>query len=267
MAVDRHRGSLGRPSLLAVLLMLFHCGAAQFCSFWNTGCVDPVAQTAVSLQFQPVFPDPVTFFYGFDASPLGKGEGPMTKVAYWLRYQDNHVNHDAVDANRTSEVALRIGNITGVPSGGNNGCDGIWGPPCSEDLKGSLRNTMFHMATSGEYHHKPLEAALAHMIAWPPTLETCPPQMFEVASIPVQEFVLESMPDQRVSVMTPGTSGHPWQIWYLDDMTTQSQASEVAVGIISRAPSYNGPPPLSPDDIQVQLICLQAPSGRSSGSD
>lgn len=186
MASDRHHGSLFRPAFIGVLLMLFHCGAAQFCSFWNTGCVDPVAQTAVSLGFQPVFPDPITLFYGFDTSPSGKGEGPMTKVAYWLRYQDSRVSHDAVDANRTSEVALRIGNITGVPSGGNNGCDGIWGPPCSEDLKGILRNMMFHMAASGEDYHKPLEAALAQMIASPPTLDTCPPQMFDVASIPVQ---------------------------------------------------------------------------------
>jgi hypothetical protein len=194
MAFDGHHGSLFRPSILGVLLLLLHCGAAQFCSFWTTGCIDPVAQTAVSLDFQPIFPDPVTLFYGFDASVSGKGEGPMTKVAYWLRYQDNHVNHDAVDGNRTSEIALRIGNITGVPSGGNNGCDGIWGPPCSEHLKGILRGTMFHMATSGEYHHKPLEAALAQMIAWPPKLESCPPPMFDVASIPVQ-----GMPPSPVS--------------------------------------------------------------------
>ena len=47
-------------------------------------------------------------------------------------------------------------------------------------------------------------------------------------------------------------------------MSAHKQASQVAVGIISRAPSYNSAPPDSPNDIMVDLVCLQAPSGGSS---
>lgn len=114
-------------SILLTVLALLHCGSAQMCSFWESGCIDPLAQTAVPIDFSPLFPDPITFFYAFDELISGKGQGPMTKTSYWLRYQDRNINKDAVTSNRTSEIALRVGNLTGTPSGTTNGCDGIWG--------------------------------------------------------------------------------------------------------------------------------------------
>lgn len=67
--------------------------------------------------------------------------------------------------------------------------------------------------------------------------------------------------------MPPGSGAWPWQVWYLDNMNAHNQASQVAVGIISRAPSYNSSPPDGPDDIMVELVCVQAPSsGSSKGS-
>jgi hypothetical protein len=33
-----------------------------------------------------------TLYYGFDVSSSGKGEGPMTKTAFWLGYQNNNIN-------------------------------------------------------------------------------------------------------------------------------------------------------------------------------
>ena len=66
--------------------------------------------------------------------------------------------------------------------------------------------------------------------------------------------------------MPSGSGERPWQVFYLDDMTDHQQASQVAVGIIIRSPSYNSPPPMSPDEIQVELVCLQAPQIPPSGS-
>lgn len=74
------------------------------------------------------------------------------------------------------------------------------------------------------------------------------------------------MPDQQVTVMKAGTGYHPWQVWYIDGMTDSQQASQVAVGIVSRAPCFDSNPPTSPDDIQIELVCLQAPQGPPSGS-
>lgn len=78
-------------------------------------------------------------------------------------------------------------------------------------------------------------------------------------------FAKEST-DQNVTVMSPGSGDHPWQVWYLDDMTADKQASQVAVGFITRGPSYNSPPPMSPNDIQVELVCVQAPQRPPSGA-
>jgi hypothetical protein len=79
------------------------------------------------------------------------------------------------------------------------------------------------------------------------------------------------VPQQNVTVMTPGSGYNPWQVWYIDDMTSRQQASQVALGIITRSPTYDSEPPHSPDDVQVELVCMQAPrappSGSSSNSD
>lgn len=169
--------------LLVVLLQLV---SAQYCSFWNTGCIDSLAQTAVRFDLNPLFENPVTLYYSFDGSLSGKGEGPMTKTAFWLGYPSKNVNKNAVDSNRTSEIGLRIGNMTGTPSGANNGCDGIWGSDCSRDFKSALQHSMYVLAKSGEYYSKPLEVALSQMLKNPPQLPSCPPPILDVASIPVQ---------------------------------------------------------------------------------
>ena len=169
--------------LLVILLQLV---SAQYCSFWNTGCIDSLAQTAVRFDLNPLFENPVTLYYSFDGSLSGKGEGPMTKTAFWLGYPSKNVNKNAVDSNRTSEIGLRIGNMTGTPSGANNGCDGIWGSDCSRDFKSALQHSMYVLAKSGEYYSKPLEVALSQMLKNPPQLPSCPPPILDVASIPVQ---------------------------------------------------------------------------------
>ncbi|KAJ6093486.1 hypothetical protein N7486_008775 [Penicillium sp. IBT 16267x] len=285
MASCQGIGQLSWPWILLVAFTLLRCGSAQFCSFWNNGCIDPLAQTAVAFSFPPLFLDSITLFYSFDSSSSGKGEGPMTKTAFWLGYQDHNMNPQVVDANRTSEIALRVGNLTGTPMGPNNGCDGIWGGHCSHDIKTALQATMFQLATSGDYYHQPLATALDQFMMTPPELPSCGAPVFDVAAIPVQgmsrlfviaefftdssllDFAYEQAPSREVTIMKPGSSYHPWQVWYLDRMTDIQQASQVAVGIVSRCPSFDSHPPLSPDDIQIELVCLQAPQGPTgSGS-
>ena len=91
------------------------------------------------------------------------------------------------------------------------------------------------------------------------------PSQFYVLTFP--DFARERVPDQNVTIMPPGSGAWPWQVWYLDNMNAHNQASQVAVGIISRAPAYNSAPPDGPNDIMVELVCVQAPSsGSSKGS-
>ncbi|KAJ5684236.1 uncharacterized protein N7477_000581 [Penicillium maclennaniae] len=265
MAFNSGLSPIVQSWVLLLLLALLQCSSAQFCSFLNNGCIDPLAQTAVSFDFQPLFTDPIYFYYGFDASSSGKGKGPMTKTGFWLRYQDRHVNKNAINHNLTSEVALRVGNMTATPSGTSNGCDGVWGTRCSNDIKFAIQQTIFLLSSSGQYYDRPLERALEHMMLVPPHLPNCVSFVFDVATIPVQEFAREGT-DQNVTVMPSGSGDRPWQVFYLDDMTDHQQASQVAVGIITRGPSYDSAPPMSPDEIQVELVCLQAPQSPPSGS-
>ena len=172
--------------LLLAVLALLPCSVAHFCSFWNNKCIDPLAQTAQRVDVSPPFFEPVTFFYAFDSSASGKGEGPMTKTAFWLRYEKSSLNTYGVRANYTSEVALYLRNLTGPPSGTNNGCDGIWGPSCSRDIKFALRKTIFGLITSDEHYEKPLETALGRLTTSAPRLPSCGASLFDVASIPVQ---------------------------------------------------------------------------------
>lgn len=178
-------GSVVLPWILLIETALLQCGAAHFCSFWNNGCIDPLAQTAVQLDFQPLFPDPVTLYYRFDSIIPTRVEGSTTKNAFWLLYHDLRINKDAVDSNRTSEIALYVGNLTGTPSGTNNGCDGIWGPPCSQKIKTAIQRTMLRLHTLDDYY-KPLESALAEIMLMPPSFPNCGEPVFNVASTPVQ---------------------------------------------------------------------------------
>ncbi|KAJ5239894.1 hypothetical protein N7468_004513 [Penicillium chermesinum] len=266
MACFQGLGLRVQPWVVLAILALLQCGSAQFCSFWNNNCIDPLAQTAVPFDFQPLFNDPISLYYSFDSSSSGKGEGPMTKTAFWLGYEDRKINPYAVNSNRTAEVALRVGNFTGTPAGTTNGCDGIWGKSCSRDIKNTLQAAIFQLTTSEGHWSQPLATALDQLMTNQPDLPSCGAPVFDVASIPVQDFAYERTPDQQVTVMKAGSSYRPWQVWYLDGMTAHQQASQVAVGIISRAPSYDSSPPTSPDDIQIELVCLQAPQGPPSGS-
>ncbi|PWY75131.1 hypothetical protein BO70DRAFT_296489 [Aspergillus heteromorphus CBS 117.55] len=260
-------GWIMRPclSLLLLLAALIQPGTAQVCSFWSGSCLDALAQTAVTFGFPPLFEGSLTLYYGFDATSHGKGQEPMTKVSYWLGY-GAVINNSVIDANRTSEIAMRIGNLTGTPSGHNNGCDGVWGAQCSADLKAMLKQALYGVTTSGAYYNYPLDTVLSEMLINKPYLSNCPPPLFDVAAIPSTAFAQETDTDLTATIQTAGTSDDPWKTWFIDNVTANEQAEQVAVAFLSRAPSYNGLPPDTEDDIQVELICTQAPSSGGSSS-
>lgn len=258
-----------RPITLLLLLLwttFLHLTSAQLCTFWDGGCVDPLAQTAISLDLPPLFLEDVNLYYAYDANSQGKGHGPMTKVSYWLRY-GREINSSAITTNRTSELSLRVGNLTGTPSGNNNGCDGIWGPRCSRDLKNLLSGAIYELATEGEYNSNPLQTVLNQMHSTPPYLENCPPQFFDVQSAPVIRFAQESKPERTATIQTAGSNLSPWKTWYIDRMSALQQAEQIAVAIFSRSPSDDSPPPKSKDDVRIELACLQAPSGNTFNED
>ncbi|RLL97386.1 hypothetical protein CFD26_104129 [Aspergillus turcosus] len=251
--------------LLILVLAALPSTIAQFCTFWDGGCVDPLAQTAVNFDFPPLFLDDITLYYGFDANPSGKGQEPMVKASFWLSYDPQRIDSAAITANRTSEIAFRVGNLTGTPSGPSNGCEGVWGPDCTRDLKELLKGAIYELSTKGDYTY-PLQTVINQMLVNPPFLENCPPSFFDVQSFPVQPFAQETEPDKTATIQTPGFGGSPWKTWFIDNMTSSLQAQQVAVAILSRAPSSSAYLLHGKDDITVELVCIQAPSSGSSSS-
>ncbi|KAH3117550.1 hypothetical protein KXV82_007056 [Aspergillus fumigatus] len=262
MSLQLGSASVFRPgwalSILVVLAAL-PSAIAQFCTFWDGGCVDPLAQTAINFDFPPLFLDDLTLYYGFDANPSGKGQEPMVKASFWLAYDPHRIDSTVITANRTSEIAFRVGNLTGTPSGSSNGCDGVWGPQCTHDLKELLKGAMYELTIKGDYTY-PLQTVISQMLVNPPVLSNCPPPFFDVQSLPVLPFAQESEPDKTAMIQTPGFGGSPWKTWFIDNMTSSQQAEQVAVAILSRAPSSNTYSMHGKDDIMVELVCIQAPS-------
>lgn len=277
------KGSLCYCWTLLALVLFLQPAVAQLCTFWHNNCVDPLAQTAVSVSFRPLILRDISLYYAYDANPDGKDGSSMTKTSFWLTWNYPRVDKSVVTANRTSEIGLRFGNLTGTPGGTNNGCDSVWGTACSKELKDYLKAAIYDLSVGGEHYSQPLETVLNHLTNSRPSIGSCPPQIFDVNNIPVEGmydcslsrtllcsnvltilatvFAQERVPEQYVTLRSPGSMFDPFKTWYVNNTTASDQADQVAVAILSRGPSYHSEPPRSPDDVQIELACLQAPEG------
>lgn len=85
-------------------------------------------------------------------------------------------------------------------------------------------------------------------------------------TLSVTVFAEETVPDQEATLRSSGSIDDPFKTWYIDNMTAKQQAEQVAVAILSRAPTYDSTPPDSEDDIQIELACMLAPASGSSSS-
>ena len=176
-------------SILVLLILVCRPVVASLCPFWNSGCVDPIAQTAFPLDLQPLFPGPLSLYYAYD-SYNSQSDGPVTKTAFWLQYGLNRINSSAIDADRTLEIGMRMGNFTGTPSGGHNGCDGIIGPECANTIEETLQRGIYQLLLGEGQQTNPLQTALGKMQASPPANLSCVPSFFSVQNFPVmREFL------------------------------------------------------------------------------
>lgn len=187
MAVQSIMRLLASSGLLVViaLAMVIQPIRAYYCQFWNPDCIDPLAQTAVPFNFEPLYPDPLYLFYAFDASTDGSTGQPVTKTSFWLRYGGTRVNRVAINGNRTLEIAMRVGNLTGYPAGGHNACDYVLGSQCTETIIQTLQYSIYSLIVSGQNYTNPLATVLAQMQMYPtPANFSCSPYFFDVQSFP-----------------------------------------------------------------------------------
>ncbi|KAE8552711.1 hypothetical protein EYB25_004090 [Talaromyces marneffei] len=245
--------------------------AVDYCTFDNSNCIDGLAQVSVSFKFDAISPVPLLFYYGFDAgwgSP-SNNDSCAVKVGYWLQYDRGlltEFNSNIRGINWTTEVALRIGNLGGYVGGANNGCNGVWGHSCSENLKTFLRSSLFNLSTSGQPYDFPLDTVLQPLTTGSPGpfIDGCPATLFALNQIPTYVVVNATTADsnnsrEAINVAEPGNPSSPWRTWYIPGVTAMGQAQEVAVGIIARTPNHGSKPLNSPNDIQLELVCARAP--------
>ncbi|KAF3406792.1 hypothetical protein DPV78_000550 [Talaromyces pinophilus] len=256
---------------LAFIFIPILPAAADYCTFDNANCIDGLAQVSVSFQFDAISPAPLLFYYGFDAG-WGSPANPNTcaiKVGYWLQYDRGIVtdfNSNMHGINWTTEAALRIGNLGGWVGGANNGCDGVWGEACSNNLKTFLRSSLFNLSTSGQPYDLPLDTVLKSLTTGTPGpfIDGCPSTLLDLDLIPTYAVVNATASgsnnaSEAISVAAPGNPGAPWRTWYIPGATPMGQAQEVAVGIIARGPNHGSNPLNGPDDIKLELVCARAP--------
>jgi hypothetical protein len=116
--------------------------------------INPIAKGKTSFEFKPLFPTNPSFVYAFDAQTVeeaqnnsiapGTSPTPYSNVAVWLEYTGANLTRST---HEISEIILLMSeNITGTPSGGNNGCDGVWGPACSNDLIAAIKGRIAEAA-------------------------------------------------------------------------------------------------------------------------
>lgn len=181
--------SVFRTALAFVLANFVFPVTAYYCSFNDGTCIDGLAQVSVSFQFPSISPSQLFFYYAFDAGLSNQNGTSSVKVGYWLQYDHDQLasyNKQSPDTNWTTEAALRIGNLGGYVRGSNNGCDGVWGSACSENLKSFLQSSIFNLSRQGVPYEMPLQTVLQPLTdsSAGPVIEGCPSSIFELNNIP-----------------------------------------------------------------------------------
>lgn len=155
------------PSLLflasSLLLPLINAATDSSCSYFGgEPCLPNVdGSSSGSFAFKPLFPSDVKLVVAFDAmnqseadkQPInvsGVDPGPYNKIGGWLEYSSDKLD---ASSNMITNMLLFVPNATsfkGVPSGGNNGCDGVWGAACSEEIRTKLPQAIARKAATSQ---------------------------------------------------------------------------------------------------------------------
>jgi hypothetical protein len=152
-----------RQVTLVLLLLIFNFGSLAF-------SMDPTALGSTSFTFEPLFDanNKLRFVYAFESEdqdeansqPITQGSTVTidTSVAAWLEY-DKYPTLTPTAHQLTDFIVLMNENITGTPSDGNNGCDGVWGKECSENLKSYVKQLI-----ANELNVPGLESAMSTFV-------------------------------------------------------------------------------------------------------
>lgn len=173
--------------LLATILALHSAAVAaqgKCDHYLDQDCVD--AFGSVSFEFQPLFSSAPRFAYGFRVyfegeisstlvgHPLNY-RGDTNEAKMWLEYANETLNIDT-SANRTTHFATLLTNATGTVSGGSNGCEGLLGADCVNNLKDVLK---WAVVLSPDYQRNVFDNNVGKFQTTPLTNLSCPAGIFD----------------------------------------------------------------------------------------
>ena len=173
------RTSLFTSALLTSLLANTAHSQGKCDHYLDDECLD--AYGIASLEFKPLFTEPLKFGYGFrvrfdNESYPSNGpanyKGDQNLVRAWFEYDMDTLNVNTA-ANRTTSMLALFVNSSGSVSGQNNGCNGALGEECANNLKDILKWSMVLADDYGQW------ANLGKFEDTPPTNLSCPKDIFE----------------------------------------------------------------------------------------
>ncbi|KAL2857270.1 hypothetical protein BJY01DRAFT_137271 [Aspergillus pseudoustus] len=231
-------------------------------------CIDPMTLGTVSLTFEPLFPEPVDFTWGFALQNNYQyyPGAPDTKVAYWLEY--NATQPPASEPHDTYMV-MALGGVTGTPSGGHNGCDGPLGKECAEKFAGFLQE---HIAGQANRTDEMLDDALfafrddevADSIG---CSESAFRYFYAVTHDELYDRILAREDGETLDIIPSGNESFPFSTYVHKRTPYKTLINQVAIPVIVRLPTQ-GDSWRNVENIQVEFGCARsAPVNQPDYSD
>ncbi|KAK2837018.1 hypothetical protein FQN49_006493, partial [Arthroderma sp. PD_2] len=227
----------------------------------------PEARGSVNFDFKPLFPKGVSFVYAFNSetqsaddqhTTKGSTAAPDTRVGFWLEYPE--VNQAPSADMQTHMTVLLNKNLTGVPSGGNNGCDGLWGAECSNNLAawlkteaagsssdlGGVINSFNSIGDSRTSEGKRLMENLS-----------CPSGILHMSYDNSGSYLANERKGSPTEIMEFGNALNPYIVETFKGTGYDQQIEQAAVVLLLRKPQ-DGDLAKNVDSLQLEMACVKA---------
>ncbi|KAL5361525.1 hypothetical protein BJX96DRAFT_176312 [Aspergillus floccosus] len=167
---------------------------AQTCDYYDTGnnCINVQSKGSKSFEFRPLFPEDPTIVYAIDELSedeiqmetdqgyLGNPDAAQ-RTTFWLEYSSMNATKEAFSI---SQIGMLFTNATKAAEGGNNGCDGLLGQDCVENLKDALKWKIIRNLRGDSSDERVLAQVFRDLKMRPMYNLSCPRDIFDDEALP-----------------------------------------------------------------------------------
>ncbi|KAJ5098657.1 hypothetical protein N7532_005658 [Penicillium argentinense] len=283
--------------LFSLFFLCSRMVVADTCDYYNLGnCINVQSEGSQSFEFKPLFPENPTLVYAIDEltsteiqietdkDPLWQPDEAQ-RISFWLEYPVINTTNEAFTL---SQIGMLFTNVTGELGGGNNGCDGILGQQCAENLKDVLKWMLLEEVDGSSEDEKVLHNVLSELESRPLYNLSCPHDIFDDSALTLEKaLAVEAVYDDTGYTFEPeflpsGNSSFTYTTPVDRERSYEEQVRKIGVGIVVRFPitlepeydptseQYEGGRNTTLDGIQLELVCVRAEdnnSGDGAGGD